>query len=158
MAVYLECLGCSPLNAGCAEVSQSLAFAVIALSGLLSSLCIQGCIIKPKGNNVCFSSQMSLLSGAFCVPLCFLETDCVLLVQCPSCGCLHLAQVERSKPWTKSCTSSWSCSTGNASAGGLCQHSSAQVSSSPGDCHQPLHVCSHLLMVTGNESCLLQDV
>lgn len=58
---------------------------MIALNGLLRLLFIRGRILKPMGKNACFSSQMSLLSGGFYMPLCFLETQYILLAHSPSC-------------------------------------------------------------------------
>lgn len=50
------------------------------------------------GKNACVSSQMSLLSGAFCTPRWFLEAEYVFLAQCPSCVCLPVAEVEWVSP------------------------------------------------------------
>lgn len=137
---------------------------MIALNGLLSSLFIQGCILKPVGKDTQW--DVTPLCSLLHATVLFVDWVCPFWFSVPPV-CVYTWQrwsgLVPIKPWMKYCAFSWSCSTGNARAGGLpvclmCQHSSAEVSSSPGGCHQPLHVCSNLLTVTGNESCLLQDV
>lgn len=120
-------------------------------------------LVFPRAHPKTYGGKCLLVQSDV-TPLCVGDWKCLCGSESLLCA-LHVAQgqwVGPHKASIKSCTFSWSSSTGNGRAGGLpvslvCQQSSAQVSPSPGDCHQPWHVCSNPLTVTGNEPCLLQD-